>query len=68
MIEPRTHFDQVSLTVVKKIVEEQIRQETPIELHPDTKKMLLEVDLLERPKLALARPREIHYVEVKKLS
>lgn len=57
MIEPRTHFDQVSLTVVKKIVEEQIRQETPIELHPDTKKMLLEVDLLERPKLAVARPR-----------
>jgi hypothetical protein len=31
MLKPKTHFEQVPLETVKKIVEEQIRRETTIE-------------------------------------
>jgi hypothetical protein len=46
MLESKTHFEQVSIEVVRKMVEEQIRQETQLEPVAETgnkgsKKMLL---------------------------
>jgi hypothetical protein len=66
MIKARTHFDQVSLAIVKKIVEEQIRREPTLGLHHETKKMPLKEDLLKRQKFPLAGPRTVSSVEVEK--
>jgi hypothetical protein len=38
MLEPRTHFEQVPLEIVRKIVEEQARKELAIEDHQETGK------------------------------
>jgi hypothetical protein len=45
MLEPKTHFEQVSLAIVRKIVEEQIRRETTTKQDQETKKQPLEEDL-----------------------
>jgi hypothetical protein len=45
MLEPKTHFEQVPLEIVRKIVEEQIRQETATKQAQGTKKETLEEDL-----------------------
>lgn len=47
MLEPKTHFEQVSLETVRKIVEEQIRRETTARQAQGTKKKTLEEELLE---------------------
>jgi L-cysteine desulfidase len=47
MFKPKTHFEQVPLEVVRKIVEGQIRQETAIEQDQGTKWGTLEGILLE---------------------
>jgi hypothetical protein len=46
MPQPKTHFEQVPLEIVRKIVEEQIQRETTIEQTRGTKKKVLEEDLL----------------------
>lgn len=47
MLEPKTHFAQVPLEIVRKIVEEQIRLEKATEQDQNTKKKPLEEELLE---------------------
>jgi hypothetical protein len=45
MLKPRTHFEQVPLKIVRKIVEEQIRLQTTTEQNQETKKKAPEEDL-----------------------
>lgn len=47
MLEPRTHFEQVPLEIVRKILEEQIRREKVAQQDQSTKKKTLEEELLE---------------------
>ena len=47
MLEPKTHFEEVPLEIVRKIVEEQIRQETTANGAQGTKKKTLEEELLK---------------------
>jgi hypothetical protein len=37
MLEPKTHFEQIPLEIVRKIVEGQIRRETAAEQDQETK-------------------------------
>jgi len=46
MLKPKTHYEQVPLEVVRKIVDEQITRETAIELDQGTKKRTVEENLL----------------------
>jgi hypothetical protein len=55
MLEPRTHFDQISLEIVRKIVEEQIRLETATEQDQGTIQRTLE-DLFGAQEQSVARP------------
>lgn len=47
MVKPRTHFEQVPLEVVKKIVEEEVQRQETDEPVRETRKKKLEEDLLE---------------------
>lgn len=47
MLESRTHFEQVSLEIVRKIVEEQIQREKLAKKNQSTDKKTLEEELLE---------------------
>jgi hypothetical protein len=47
MLEPRTHFEQVPLEIVRKIVEEQMRREKAAEKDLSTNKKSLDEELLE---------------------
>ncbi|HEV3374912.1 MAG TPA: hypothetical protein VG051_04355 [Candidatus Acidoferrum sp.] len=68
MLKPKTHFEQVSLEVIRKIVEEQIRRETTTEQDQGTKKKTLEEDLLGAPEQLMARSRTFSQVGSKKQS
>jgi hypothetical protein len=57
MLEPKTHFEQVPMEVVRKIVEEQIRREITTEQDQGIKKKTLEEDLLETQEQSMAKPR-----------
>jgi hypothetical protein len=46
MLQTKTHFEQIPLEIVRKIVEEQIRRETATEQDQRTKKKALEKDPL----------------------
>jgi hypothetical protein len=67
MLEPRTHFEQVPLEIVRKIVEEQIRQETATEQDQETNKRTLE-DLFGAQEQSVARARTFSQEEVLKQS
>jgi hypothetical protein len=64
MVQPKTHFGQVSLDVVKKIVEEQIRRETAIEQDQGSNGKTMEEELLEAQEQSMARPRTFSQEEV----
>jgi hypothetical protein len=64
MLQPKTHFEQVPLGIVRKIVEEQIRRETTTEQNHGTKKKELEEDLLGGQKELMAMSRTFSQVEV----
>jgi len=49
MLKSGTHYEQVSLAVVRKIVEQQTRRESAIEQDQKTSKKTLEGDLLGEP-------------------
>ena len=57
MLEPKTHFEQVPLEIVRKIVEEQIRQETGAKQAQGTKKETLEEDLRGARERSMASSR-----------
>jgi hypothetical protein len=46
MLQPKTHFEQVPLELVRKILEEQIQRESATEWTQGTKKKTLEENLL----------------------
>jgi hypothetical protein len=47
MLERKTHFEQVSLEIVRKILEEQIRREKATEQDQSTEKRTSEEELFE---------------------
>jgi hypothetical protein len=47
MLEQKTHYEQVPLEIVRKIVEEQILQEITTEQAQETNTLKLEEDLVE---------------------
>jgi hypothetical protein len=49
MFKPKTHFDQVPLEIVRKIVEEQIEGVTTTEPSPGIEKRILKENLLGGP-------------------
>jgi uncharacterized protein YheU (UPF0270 family) len=64
MLEPRTHFEQIPLETVRKIVEEQIQRETAAEQDPGTKEMTLQEDLLRAQEQSMTSSRTIPRLEV----
>jgi hypothetical protein len=68
MLEPKTHFEQVPLEVIRKIIEEQIRRETTTEQDQGTKKKTLGEDLLGAPGQSMTRSRTFSQVGLKKQS
>jgi hypothetical protein len=57
MLEPKTHFEQVPLEIVRKILEEQIRQETTNKQAQGAKKKTFDEDLLSVQEQSMARCR-----------
>jgi hypothetical protein len=55
MLSAKTHFQQVSLEIVRKIVEEQIRRETEAEQAQGAKKLTLEENFLPEQGQSMAR-------------
>jgi hypothetical protein len=54
MLWPRTHYEQVPVEIVRKILEEQIRRQPPIEQDQETKKKTLVEDLIGEQQQAVA--------------
>jgi len=54
MLRPRTHYEQVPMEIVRKIVEEQIRREPAIEQDQETKEKTLVEDLTGEQQQAVA--------------
>ena len=67
MLQPRTHFEQIPLEIVRKIVEEQIRGETTTEQNQGTMQRTLE-DLFGAQEQSVARARTFSREEVLKQS
>ena len=63
MLKPKTHFEQVPLEIVRKIVEEQIRGETTTEQDQGTMQRTLE-DLFGAREQSMATSRAFSQVEV----
>ena len=64
MLEPKTHFEQVPMEVVRKIVEEQIRREITTEQDQGSKKKTREDDLLKAQEQSIARSRIVSQKEL----
>jgi hypothetical protein len=54
MLKSGTHYEQVSLAVVRKIVERQTRRESTMEQDQETTKKTLEDDRIEEPQRIVA--------------
>ena len=54
MLTLKTHFEQVSLTIVRKMVEQQLRREIAINQNQEAEKKLLEEDHLQSPGRSMA--------------
>ena len=63
MLKPKTHFEQVPLEIVRKIVKEQIRRETTTEQDQGTMQRTLE-DLFGAQEQSMATSRAFSQVEV----
>jgi hypothetical protein len=64
MLQPKTHFEQVPMEVVRKIVEEQIRREIETEQDQGIKKKTLEEDLLDAQEQSMKRSRSVSQKEL----
>ena len=64
MLQPKTHFEQVPIEVVRKIVEEQIRREIETEQDQGIKKKTLEEDLLDAQEQSMKRSRSVSQKEL----
>ena len=63
MLEPRTHFEQIPLEIVRKIVEEQMQREIAAERTQGTKEKMLEEDLWGPQEQSIAMSGTIPRVE-----
>jgi len=63
MFEPTTHFEQVPLEIVRKIVEEQIRRETTTEQDQGTMQRTLE-DLFGAQEQPMVKSRAFSHADV----
>jgi hypothetical protein len=63
MLEAKTHYEQVPLDIVRKIVEEQILREAAIRQGQGTKNRKLEEDLLEGQEESMPGPCTISELE-----
>jgi hypothetical protein len=63
MLEPKTHFEQVPIEIVRKMVEEQIRRETATEQDEGTMRRTLE-DLFGVQEQPMVRSRAFCQAEV----
>jgi hypothetical protein len=68
MLEPKTHFEQVPLEIVRKIVEEQILRETATAQDQMTKKKVLEEGIWGKQEQPMVRSRTFSPVELWKQS
>ena len=59
MLEPRTHFEQIPLEMVRKIVEEQIEREIAAEQAQGTEERTSQEDPLWAQERSVARSRTI---------
>ncbi len=66
MIKPKTHFEQVPLEIVKKIVEEEIPPKTITERAPISRKNKSQKDRLATPRQPIASYRRTTEIEVSK--
>jgi hypothetical protein len=64
MLQPKTHFEQVPMEVVRKIVEEQIRREIETEQDQGIKKKTLEEDLLDAEEQSMKRSHSVSQKEL----
>ncbi len=55
MLETKTHFEQVPLEIVRRIVQEQIRQGKAVEQIPSTWEITLEEDVLREQEPFMGR-------------
>jgi hypothetical protein len=63
MLKPKTHFEQIPLEMVRKIVEEQDRRETMAEQEQGTKKKTLKEDLIGAQEQSMAGSHTFSRVE-----
>jgi hypothetical protein len=64
MFKPKTHFEQIPLEMVRKIVEEQIQREIAAEQAQGTKERTLQEDLLWAQEQSMTSSRAIPRLEV----
>jgi hypothetical protein len=64
MLIPKTHFEQVSLAIVRKIVEEQIQEESATKQDQEAKKKSLREDYLQWQRQSMGRHRPVSIEEL----
>jgi hypothetical protein len=64
MLIPKTHFEQVSLAIVRKIVEEQIQEESATKQDQEAKKNSLREDYLQWQRQSMGRHRPVSIEEL----
>ena len=57
MLQTKTHFEQVPIEIVRRIVEEQIRQEGVVKPNRDTAPKSLELEVWDAPEHSVAKSR-----------
>jgi hypothetical protein len=59
MLRHRTHYEQVSVEIVRKIVEQQIRRDSTIDQDQGTREKTLEEDLIGEQQQTVAVPAHL---------
>ena len=59
MLQTKTHFEQIPIEIVRRIVEEQIRREEAVRPNRDSTQKLFESEVWEAPEQPLAKFRTI---------
>jgi hypothetical protein len=67
VLQTKTHFEQVSIEIVRRIVEEQIRREEVAKANRDSAEKSFELEVWEAPEQPIAKLQAIFH-ESRKLS
>jgi hypothetical protein len=57
VLQTKTHFEQVPIEIVRRIVEEQIRQEKAVKPTQDSAQKSLELEVWDTPEHSVAKSR-----------